>query len=145
RVMFAGGAKPDRGRGGWLPFLFVMAVAAILMFSRMGMPLLEPEEARYAEIPRQMLADGQWLVPHLNGQPYLDKPPLLYWSVMASYSMFGIHDWSARLAAGLAGWLTVAVAYCWGRRIAGTRAAFLSALVLALSPGFIYYGRMLTM
>src|SRR4051812_47155401 len=62
RVAFPGDGGPRQG--GWLGFLLVMAVAALLFFSRLGTPLLEPEEARYAEIPRQMLADGHWLVPH---------------------------------------------------------------------------------
>src|SRR5262249_11089248 len=114
-------------------------------FSRLGTPLLEPEEARYAEIPRQMLADNSWLVPKLNGEPYLDKPPLLYWLVMASYSCFGIHDWAARLIPGLAGLLTIAVSFWWARRTVGIRAAFLGGAILCLLPKFIYLGRMLTM
>ena len=113
KVLFVGQASSlPESKAGWprqgLPFLLVMAVAALLFFSRISTPLLEPEEARYAEIPRQMLADGQWLVPHLHGQPYLDKPPLMYWAVMASYSVFGVHDWAARLVPALAGLLTVA-------------------------------------
>ncbi len=59
--------------------------------------MLEPEEARYAEIPREMLAEGRWLVPVLHGEDYFQKPPLLYWLVMLSYQAFGVHDWAARL------------------------------------------------
>src|SRR5262249_3960782 len=88
-------------RGSWIDLLLVLTVAVILFLSRMGLPLLEPEEARYAEIPRQMLLADQWFVPTLHGQPYLDKPPLLYWMVMASYKLFGVHDWAARLVPGL--------------------------------------------
>lgn len=145
RVLFAG-PTPGNSRGGdWTGFVLVMALAALLFFCRLRTPLLEPEEGRYAEIPRQMLVRGDWLVPTLNGQPYLDKPPLLYWSVMAAYSAFGVHDWAARLIPGLAGWLTVLLTYFWARRVAGARAALLGALMLCLSAGFIYYGRMLTM
>jgi 4-amino-4-deoxy-L-arabinose transferase-like glycosyltransferase len=146
KVLFVGQASgPPNSSNGRLPFLLVMAIAAILLFSRLGMPLLEPEEARYAEIPREMLADGQWLVPHLNGQPYLDKPPLLYWAVMASYSVFGVHDWAARLVPAFAALFTVAVCYGWASRTVGTRSALLGALVLCLSAKFIYMGRLLTM
>src|SRR5262249_49761363 len=77
--------------------LLLLVMAAALFFSRLGTSLQEPDEARYAEIPRQMLLEGQWLVPVLHGQPYLDKPPLLYWLVMASYRAFGVSDWAARL------------------------------------------------
>ncbi len=143
RVLFAGAGGADRG--GWSGFVLILAFAAILFLCRLRTPLLEPEEGRYAEIPRQMLSRGDWLIPTLNGPPYLDKPPLLYWAVMASYSVFGVHDWAARLIPGLAGLLTVAAAYLWSRRIAGARPALLGTLMLLLSPGFVYYGRMLTM
>ena len=75
----------------------LLGAAAVLFFGGVSYPLLEPEETRYAEIPRQMLAEGRFIVPVLHGQPYYDKPPLLYWLVMASYSLFGVHDWAARL------------------------------------------------
>lgn len=145
KVMFP--ASPPVATGGlaWAPLLLVMAVAALLFFCRLGTPLLEPEEARYAEIPRQMLAEGRLVVPVLHGQDYLDKPPLLYWLVMASFRLFGPHDWAARLVPGLAGWLTVLAAYLWARRTAGERAAFLGAMVLCLSARFVYLERLLTM
>jgi dolichol-phosphate mannosyltransferase len=107
--------------------------------------LLEPDEARYAEIPRQMLADGNWLVPTLHDQPYVHKPPLLYWLVMASYSLFGVHDWAARIVPGIAGVLMVAIAYLWGRRTLGFRPGLFGAIMLATSVRFLYLGRMLNM
>jgi 4-amino-4-deoxy-L-arabinose transferase-like glycosyltransferase len=122
----------------------VLAAAALLLFSRPDAPLLEPEEARYAEIPRQMLAADSWVVPVLHGQPYLDKPPLLYWLVMLSYEAFGVSAAAARLVPAVAAWLTVAVVYAWGRLAAGRRVALFAALLLALTPDFVYRGRMLT-
>jgi dolichol-phosphate mannosyltransferase len=155
RVLFAGASEPRPSGSGsspppawmsrtWLAVGLVLIVAGLLFFSRLRTPLLEPQEARYAEIPRQMLEQGHLLVPHLHDQPYLDKPPLLYWSVMASYQLFGIRDVSARMVPGLTGVLTVLVVYLWGRRLLGSRAGLCAALVLALTPGFIYRGRMLT-
>ncbi|MHB1422473.1 MAG: glycosyltransferase [Gemmataceae bacterium] len=126
-----------------LMFLLLMAVA--LFFLRLSAPLLEPQEPRYAEIPRQMLNEGRLLVPVLHGEPYLDKPPLLYWLVMGSYTVFGVHDWAARLVPGLAGVLTVLLTYWWGRRVAGERAGLCGALILCLSAGFVYRQRMLNM
>src|SRR5205823_266102 len=99
-----------------LAWFLVFSMAAVLFLGRLASPLLEPEEARYAEIPRQMLAEGRVLVPALHGQPYLDKPPLLYWLVMASYSTIGVQDWAARLVPGSAGWLTVLLVWAWARR-----------------------------
>ncbi len=157
RVLFpgsdvaSGGREPPvemRQRGAHAPpslaVVLVLLVAGPLFFARLRAPLLEPQEARYAEVPRQMLEAGEWVVPRLHGQPYLDKPPLLYWSVMASYRVFGIHDWAARVVPGLAGVLTALAAYLWGKRTLGRGAGFCAALVLCLTPEFVYRGRMLT-
>src|SRR5262249_45277613 len=103
-------------------------VAGSLFFIRLGCPLLEPEEARYAEIPRQMLVEGSFAIPVLHGEPYYHKPPLLYWLIMASYSVFGVHDWAARLVPGCAGLCTVLVVFWWGKTVVNTRAGFLGAL-----------------
>ena len=154
RVLFPGQPDREMGRQGdretgkscWSPCLLLLAAAA-LFFARLDAPLLEPQEARYAEIPRQMLertGPTGWLTPVLHGQPYYDKPPLLYWLVMLSYDAFGVHDWAARLVPGTAGCLTVLLAFFWGRRLAGERAALAGGLVLCLSARFVYLGRMLT-
>lgn len=129
----------------WWPEVALFAFAAVLIFARLPLPLLEPEEGRYAEIPRQMLLGGHVVTPVYQGQPYLDKPPLLYWAVMASYRLFGVHDWSARLVPAAAAWLTVLVVYGWGRAVAGRRVGLTAAAVLTLSADFIYRGPMLTM
>jgi 4-amino-4-deoxy-L-arabinose transferase-like glycosyltransferase len=123
----------------------VLALAAVLLFfSRLDCPLQEPEETLYAEIPRQMLAEGRLLVPVRHGQAYYDKPPLLYWLVMGSYQLCGIHDWAARLVPSGAAFLCVLAAYWWAKRTAGPRAAFAGALMLCLSPRFAQMARMLT-
>jgi dolichol-phosphate mannosyltransferase len=128
-----------------LAFGLVLLIAAVLFLSRLHGPLLEPDEARYAEIPRQMLRESRWGTPILHGQPYYHKPPLLYWLVMAGYAGFGVHDWAARLVPCTAAFLTVLVTYLWGRQTVGARAAFAGAIVLCLSARFVYLGRMLTM
>jgi dolichol-phosphate mannosyltransferase len=125
-------------------FVALILLASLLFFCRLRAPLLEPEEVRYAEIPRQMLNADRWVVPVLRGQDYLDKPPLFYWLVMGSYRVFGVHDWSARVVAGLIAVLTIVVVYGWARRALGERAAFMAALVLCLTPEFVYRGRMVT-
>lgn len=124
---------------------FVLLFTAILFLHRLSCPLLEPEEARYAEIPRQMLAAGRWLVPVYFGETYSHKPPLLYWLVMLSYKAFGAHDWAARLIPAAAGVLTVAVVYFWGRQSFGVAVGTTGALVLALSVQFVYRAGMLSM
>lgn len=122
----------------------LVLAAGLLSFSRLDCPLQEPEETLYAEVPRQMLAEGRLLVPVRHGQAYYDKPPLLYWLVMGTYQLCGIHDWAARLVPSGAAFLCVLAAYGWARRMAGPRAALVGALMLCLSPRFAQMARMVT-
>jgi 4-amino-4-deoxy-L-arabinose transferase-like glycosyltransferase len=153
RVLFAGAAPATVGGTrieeerlpGLGPVFILFLLAALLFFSRLTCPLLEPDEARYAEIPRQMLTEGRLLVPVLHGQPYYDKPPLLYWLVMGSYALFGVHDWAARIVPGFAGFLTVVLTYAWGRKTLGERGGLVGAFILCLSARYVYLARMLTM
>ena len=142
RVLFPGQAN-EPGRWSWPALLFFLFVPAIVLYPCMSFYLFEPDEGRYAQIPREMLARGDWIVPILQGEPYLDKPPLFYWLVMVSYSIFGVHDWAARLVPALAVHGTILLTYLFGRRSLGNRPAFLGALVLMLAPGFTAIGRLL--
>src|SRR5262245_6959551 len=126
--------------------LVLLAVlAGLLLFPTLHFALFEPDEARYAEIPREMLDRGEWVVPYLHGEPYLDKPPLLYWLVMLTYRAFGVEVWAARLVPALATLGTVLLAYCFGVRLFGERAAFRGALLLCFAPGFVGMSRLLLM
>jgi 4-amino-4-deoxy-L-arabinose transferase-like glycosyltransferase len=135
--------EETKSSGLWTLVFFLCA--GLLAFVRIHIPLQEPQESRYAEIPRQMFVEDSWLVPVLHGEPYLDKPPLLYWLVMGSYSLCGVHDWAARLVPCLASFLTIAVTFFWGRRVLGPRGGFLAGAIIALSVRFIYLSRMVTM
>lgn len=73
-----------------------------------GSHLIEPDEARYAEIPREMLASGDWVTPRVNGQPYFEKPPLFYWGNALFLRAFGENPYAARLTSRLSS-LAVAV------------------------------------
>ena len=75
---------------------------ALLLYPCLSFALFEPDESRYAEMPREMLQRGDWITPRLQGEPYLEKPPLLYWLTAISYQLFGVHDWAARLPPALA-------------------------------------------
>jgi 4-amino-4-deoxy-L-arabinose transferase-like glycosyltransferase len=104
-----------------------------------GSWLGEPDEARYAEVPREMLASGDFVTPRLNGVPYFEKPPLLYWANAASFSLFGTTPWAARLPTRLAGLGTVllivfGVAAAWGLPTGLTAGIF----YLASPLGFVF-------
>lgn len=142
RVLFAGSAdRPSPWR--WRSLLVVLFVPAALLYPCLSCALFEPDEGRYAQIPREMLETGEWIVPTLQSEPYLDKPPLFYWLVMAAYASLGCHVWVARLVPALAMHGTVVLTYLLGRRMIGERAAFWGALLLAVSPGFLGMGRLL--
>jgi 4-amino-4-deoxy-L-arabinose transferase-like glycosyltransferase len=142
RVLFAGQAEKGVAAGP-LPFLFLLLLSSVLLYPSLAFPLFEPDETRYAEIPREMLARGDWIVPYLQGQPYLDKPPLLYWLVMVSDGLLGVDILSARLVTALAVQLTFLLVYFLARRSIGRRAAFWGTLLLVLAPGFTGMGRFL--
>ena len=78
--------------------LWLVWVAALgfVLTALGGYGILDNNEGLYAEIPREMLASHDWrhwVIPHLNGLPYMEKPPLLYWLTALSFSLFGITEW----------------------------------------------------
>jgi 4-amino-4-deoxy-L-arabinose transferase-like glycosyltransferase len=112
--------------------LFIVALG--LVFAEPGhVPLFEPDEGRYAEIPREMLAIGDFVTPRLNGVLYFEKPPLFYWSVAASLAVFGQNEYAARLPSRLASAGLALMAFAFARRRWGTRAGLLAGLVTASS------------
>ncbi len=113
-------------------------LAAVAVFEPAGSGLAEPDETRYAEVPREMLASGDFLVPRLNGLPYFEKPPLLYWANAASLRVFGNTPWAARLPTRLAGLGTVALAVLAAGAGGRRRAGLAAGIVLLASPiGFL--------
>lgn len=126
-------------------------VPAALVFTVMwfallwGRPLYDPDEGRYAEIPREILAGGDWLIPHLDGLVYLEKPPLQYWLSALALRTFGESELSARLWTGLFGYLSLMVVAAVARHLWGREAALRAALLLAGSVLFLLLGHQLTL
>jgi 4-amino-4-deoxy-L-arabinose transferase-like glycosyltransferase len=144
RALFPG-STPVLTPWRWLPFAFLFVTSGLLLYPFMSFHLFDPDEGRYAQIPREMLSTGQWTVPTLQGEVYLDKPPLFYWLVMISYSIFGFNASAARLVPALAMQGTVLLTYLLGRRIVGERSALWGALLLCVSPIFLGIGRLLVL
>ncbi len=110
----------------------VFATIVVLWFANLGSrALLHPDEGRYAEIAREMAASGDWVTPRLNGLKYFEKPPLQYWITAASYRMFGVHEWTARLWPALAGLLAVAAIGISGGALGGPALGVFAAIALA--------------
>jgi 4-amino-4-deoxy-L-arabinose transferase-like glycosyltransferase len=141
-VLFAGPAVTDT-RIRVLSLLILLVLPGALLYPTRGFHLLEPDEGRYAQIPKEMLHGGSWVVPTLQGEPYLDKPPLMYWLVALSYRAFGTSPEAARLVPALCVHLTILAVYLIGRRSVGERGAFWAALLLSVAPGFVSVARLL--
>jgi len=123
--------------------LVIVAGASILLFAALGRAdLFNPDEPREAELAREMWAQGDLLVPRLNGQPFLEKPPLFYWLVSGTFRLAGgPGEVAARLVPAIAALLGVLFTYLFGRRLVGEKAAALGALVLLTSMQFFWVGR----
>ena len=112
-----------------LPETLLAVVFGLLVLAEpFHVPLIDPDEGRYAEIPREMLATGDYVIPHQNGLVYLEKPPLAYWLVAGSYRVFGETEGAARLPGKLATAGTMLALFLFARRRAGERAGALAAL-----------------
>ncbi|MCC9645219.1 glycosyltransferase [Rhodopirellula sp. JC740] len=129
-------------RDGYLQ-IALLVVAAVFMLTNLSYPLIDRDETRYAEIPREMIATGNWILPQLNFQTYYDKPPLLYWLCAISFKRFGISETSARLVPALAALATLASTMFFGSRIFGRRIGLIAGGVLMLSVGFAFTSRYL--
>lgn len=94
-------------------------------------------EARRAEVSREMVVSGNWAIPHLNGEPFVTKPPLFYWTVALAFTITGEFDeLSARLPSMFSATLGVLVTYFWASALFSKRVGVFAGLILATS--FLY-------
>jgi len=121
------------------------ALAAVIFFFNLWrFGLWEPDEARYAEIAREMVSGGSLVIPHLNYVIYVEKPPLLYWFTSLSFAVFGINVFAARLFVALFGVLGVAATAWFAARCFGKRHALLAGAILATIPLYATMAQVLT-
>src|SRR5580704_5889682 len=103
-------------------------------------PLFDPDEGRYAEIPREMLASGDWVTPRYDGLKYFEKPPLQYWGTAATYAVFGVSEWTSRLWSFTLAFACLPLVYAWTRRLFGSDGALAALAAIGMSPLFIVIG-----
>ena len=122
----------------WLAWVFL----AIAWFAALGThSLFDPDEGRYAEIPREMFASGDWITPMLNGLPYFEKPPLQYWATTALYSLVGPSEAASRFWAFALAFGCLPLTYWLARGLGFARPiAWRAVFLLAVSPFFVLLG-----
>lgn len=132
---------------GWLLLLVVIA-AVVSYFYGLGLaPLLGPDEPRYAQVAREMFERADWVTPTLGGHTWFEKPALLYWLQMISYSAWGVSEFAARLPSACCGLITILAVAWLARRVEFGAArqlewlAFASTATLASSIGLIAFSR----
>ncbi len=108
-------------------------------------PLFNPDEGRYAEIPREMAAGGDWVIPHLNGLAYAEKPPLQYWATALSYRVLGTTEFAARLYSTLCALGTIFCVWLTARRLWSPEAGIRAAAVIGGMLMFVALGQLLTL
>ena len=116
---------------GWPLLLVLCGITFFLGLD--GLPLVGPDEPRYAEIGREMFASGDWITPRLAGYLWFEKPIWLYWGEAISYHLFGVNEFAARFPSALSALLTVCfIAFVVGKLVS-RRWGLLSGGVLATS------------
>jgi 4-amino-4-deoxy-L-arabinose transferase-like glycosyltransferase len=131
-------AVDSRGpRAGRLLLYAIAALAFVRLLSLPWYPLMDTTEARYADIARRMLAQGDWVTPWFDdGVPFWGKPPLSFWATELGFTVFGVNEWGARLPHYLLGVAVAALAWSLARTVS-QRAAWHTVALLAGSVLFL--------
>ena len=132
-------------RKAWMVSIAALGCTVVWFALLAGRPLYDPDEGRYAEIPREMLSGGDWVIPHLNALVYLEKPPLQYWLTALAFEGFGQNEFSARLCTGVAGFLSLITVFLLGRTLWGLDAGVRALSYTAASMLFVLLGHQLTL
>src|SRR4030043_187953 len=112
----------------------------VLFFINLGQwDLWNPDEPRYAQVAREMVNGGEWILMHFNGKVYGDKPPLFFWFIaLSSFLWQGFNSFSVRFPSALFGTLTVLLTFLIGKYLYSSRTGFLSGLIIATSVQFAF-------
>lgn len=132
---------PHKNKGlYWITDLLFLAVTLGLFYAAWigSHALFTPDEGRYSEVAREMVASHDYITPRLDGVAFLDKPALYYWLQASAIHLFGLKEWALRFWPALMGVLGSLVTYAAGHVLFNRRTGILSALIVATSP--LYYG-----
>lgn len=138
-------SRPNRLLSDWrISVLVLIALWLVIYMVGLSTPaLLDDADTVHAEAAREMLLRHNWVTLYVNGVRYLEKAPLMYWSVAASYKLFGVNEWSTRFPLMLGVLGMILATYGMGRRVFGAAGGFDSGLVLATALGPYLFTRFL--
>ncbi|MCC0175766.1 glycosyltransferase family 39 protein [Waterburya agarophytonicola K14] len=123
----------------WIDILILGLTLIVTLLGIGNYGLYEPHEGHFAMVGQEMLWRNDWITPHLNGAPYLNKPPLLYWSIATSIRIFGSTEFSARFPIAFSGWLGIIIAWKWTRELWGISSSRIAALMLSVTLGWFIF------
>ncbi|MGA3042251.1 MAG: glycosyltransferase family 39 protein [Bryobacteraceae bacterium] len=137
-------AQPSTSRHLYVYLAVLLFAGAVYLGCILSPPsLMDDVDAVQAQIAHTMLTSGDWVTARLDGVAYLEKSPLIYWTIAVSYRIFGVHDWAARIPVALSAmglcWLTAA----FGIWAFGRRAGFYAGLIVATCVGLFLFTRVL--
>src|SRR5262249_7556803 len=136
-------SNPARRQQLFIALIF-LAWAVIYLSTIFQPPLMDDADTVHAEAAREMIERNDWVTLRINdGFRYLEKAPLMYWCVAASFKLFGVHDWSARLPIALGVLALLLIVYRIGRRFYGDEGGLYSALTLGTGFGPFIFTRIL--
>lgn len=118
--------------------LLFLVVIAFYLYGLGKLPLLGPDEPRYAQVAREMFLNGDLVTPTLGGYTWFEKPSLLYWLMIGAFKLFGASEWPARLGPALCGILTIVAVWLVAREIDKD---VLGLVVTATCLGLIVFSR----
>ena len=125
-----------------LVLVSALVIIGLYFWGLGSLPFLDPDEGMNAEISREMLTSGDWIVPRFNGVVYIEKPPLMYWLTAATFAVAGPSEFSARFWKVVSMLGTIALTVGVGRRLFSSRVGGLSGLILATTLGVFLFSRM---
>jgi 4-amino-4-deoxy-L-arabinose transferase-like glycosyltransferase len=133
-----------RGKSSYLYVAVLLFASAVYLGCIISPPsLMDDVDAVQAQIARNMLTSGDWVTAHLDGLIYVEKPPLMYWTIAASYKVFGPYDWAARIPIALSAIALALLTAAFGVWAFGKRAGFYAGLCMATGVGLFLFTRIL--
>ncbi len=134
--------KPIKSNHGTL-LVFLGGSFFALFFNLWGRTLENHDYLKYAEVAKEMIQSGDWIVPRLNGEIYLHKPPLLFWFIALPSKIYGsVTPFLARFPSAFFAWIGGLVVYLWGKRVWGNgRYGLISGGILISSYLYFWQGR----